>query len=209
MKTFFQGISVGMALQIAIGPVFFFIMGLALKNGPGVGLAAVLGVTLVDYLFILLALAGLGVVFENEQRKRIFGLAASIVLMIFGALMVQSGLQEITVQKASPALDPWQGFLSAFLLTISSPLTIVFWMSVFASKSLELGLTRRQQIIFGLGAGLATFLFLGTASLLVSLGKQGIPESLAAWGNLIIGIIIMVYAISRLIQGFFKKEKPS
>lgn len=49
MRVFVNGLLTGLTLQAAIGPVFFFIVNLALQRSFYDGLVAVAAVTLVDY----------------------------------------------------------------------------------------------------------------------------------------------------------------
>ncbi|MCJ7717627.1 MAG: LysE family translocator, partial [Anaerolineales bacterium] len=79
-----------MILQVAIGPVFFYILNLTLQRSLQVGYAAVLAAVLVDYLYITLAVLGAGKLLEMKGVKRILGILSSVVLSIFGWLMIES-----------------------------------------------------------------------------------------------------------------------
>jgi len=63
---------------------------LALKKTIFDGFAGVLGVTFVDYFYIILAIFGIGKLLNNRSFKRIFGAVSSLVLVIFGFLMLKS-----------------------------------------------------------------------------------------------------------------------
>ena len=54
LKLFKNGLVTGLFLQLAIGPVFFFIVNLSLQKTIWDGLTAVLAVTIVDYTAITL-----------------------------------------------------------------------------------------------------------------------------------------------------------
>ena len=69
-KVFKNGLATGLILQLAIGPVFFFIVNLTLRKTIFDGLAGVLAVTLVDYFYIALAIFGIGKLLENKKVKR-------------------------------------------------------------------------------------------------------------------------------------------
>lgn len=60
---FFDGLIAGLFLQLALGPVFFYIHGIALDSTFGDVLFAVSAVTLVDYLYIILSI----VIVEDEE----------------------------------------------------------------------------------------------------------------------------------------------
>lgn len=72
-RVLINGFSTGLLLQLAIGPVFFFIINLSLQRTILDGLCAVSAVTNVDYIYILLAAAGVGRLFEDPKTKKILG----------------------------------------------------------------------------------------------------------------------------------------
>lgn len=76
MKIFKNGLATGLILQLAIGPVFFFIINLALQRSIFDGLAGALAVTIVDYIYITLSILGIGKLLENKKVKKIFGVVS-------------------------------------------------------------------------------------------------------------------------------------
>ena len=90
--------------------------------------------------------------------------------------------------------------MSAFILTISSPLTIVFWTSLFAAKAIEKGYHKNQLIYFGMAAGSATFVFLGISVLMFSFFKAAIPIMLLRALNLLVGLLLITYGVIRLFK---------
>lgn len=79
-----NGFLTGLLLQIAIGPVFFFILNISLQKTVIDGFFAVIAVTLVDYIFIALAVLGVGKLLEKHKIKLTLGITSSIVLILFG-----------------------------------------------------------------------------------------------------------------------------
>ena len=73
-KIFGNGLATGLILQLAIGPVFFFIINLVLQRTFWDGLAGVFAVTLVDYFYITLAIVGIGKLLERKKLNKIFGI---------------------------------------------------------------------------------------------------------------------------------------
>ncbi len=194
-----HGFATGLLLQVAIGPVFFYILNTVLRATPLDALAAVLGVTLVDYIYIALAVLGVGKLLERPKIKYLLGVGSSVVLVAFGAIMIISAARATAngVQIAAGVSNALSGFLSAFLLTLSSPLTIVFWTGLFAAKAIEQGYSRRQLAMFGLAAGLATLAFLGLAVALFTLIRASIPATVVRILNLVVGGILFAYGIQR------------
>lgn len=197
-----HGLGTGLFLQLAVGPVFFFVMGICLASDYRISLFAILAVTLVDFLYIALSLAGLGAILEKEKIKRIFGIVGAIVLMGFGVITIFDAIftQAASGAGAATAWTPLSAFSGAFLLTVSSPLTIVFWTSVFAAKATEKNYGRRALVAFGLGAGSATFLFMSLAMLIISVFKARIPGIAVRVLDVMVGVAMMAYAGVRLLK---------
>lgn len=198
-RVFFNGLSTGFILQLAIGPVFFFILNLAMQRTLLDGVCAVAAVTLVDYAYIVLAVVGVGQLLERPRTKKLLGLISAVVLVIFGLVMFVSARNMLahTALSTQNLSNYWSSFLAAFALTISSPLTIVFWTSLFAAKAVEYGYTKRQLVMFGASAGLATLLFLGSAVVVLSIFKASIPLLLVKILNGLVGVVLMTYGVIR------------
>lgn len=203
LKIFKNGLVTGLFLQLAIGPVFFYIVNLTLQKSFYDGLVAVFAVTIVDYLYITLAVFGVGKLLEKKKFKKIFGIVSSLVLIIFGGIIIKG----IIGSYISTAVDTntsnlLASFTSVFFLTISSPMTIVFFTSLFATKAVEYNYKKRELLIFGLSTGLATFMFMGSSVILFSLIGNIIPVIVIKLLNLIVGILLIGYGTIRLTKVF-------
>lgn len=192
----FDGFLTGLILQIAIGPVFFFILNITLQKSWVDGLLAVAAVTIVDYMFIALAVLGVGKLLEKPETKRLWGTVSSLVLILFGIIMMVP-IDQGSGPQGLLESNGMAGFMAVFLLTASSPLTIVFWTSVFAAKAIERGFAQKQLIFFGLAAGLATLVFLGASVALLSMCRASIPLALIRALNTAVGLLLVIYGIRR------------
>lgn len=204
-----HGLATGMILQIAIGPVFFFITNLALQKTLYDGLIAVAGVTFADYIFIMLAIFGVGKLLERKNVKRLLALVSSVVLALFGIWMITQLPAGVPVSGdghgAAGTLSA--SFIQAFILTISSPLAIIFWTGLFTVKAMERNYARKEVLIFGLAAGFSTVLFLSTAVLIMTGLKASIPLSLIKILNLGVGMLLVAYGCLRFINTLKVKER--
>jgi threonine/homoserine/homoserine lactone efflux protein len=205
MKIVKNGLITGLILQLAIGPVFFFIINLTLQRTILDGLIAVLAVTIVDYFYITLAILGIGKLLERKKVKKIFGIISSIVLIIFGGIIIKDVLSfDISTDVATISSNLLTSFTSVFFLTISSPMTIVFFTSLFAAKAVEYNYTKQELLIFGLATGSATLIFLGTSVILFSLIGGAIPITVIRILNLTVGILLIGYGTVRLAKVFLR-----
>lgn len=199
MRVFVNGLLTGLVLQMAIGPVFFFIINIALQKTLYDGFAAVSAVTLVDYFYITLAILGVGKLLEKKRIKKTFGIISSIVLIVIGIIIIRNiPIESTTFELTANATDLVTSFTSVFFLTISNPMTIVFFTGVFSAKAIEYNYTKHELLIFGLSVGLATFLFMGTSVIIFSLLQKTVPILLIQILNIIVGCLLILYGAIRL-----------
>ena len=199
---FLNGFLTGLLLQVAIGPVFFFILNIALQRTVVDGLFAVTAVTLVDYLFIALAVLGVGTLLEKPRIKFVLGLVSSAVLVLFGIAMILKAGQAGMADRPPAILESnyLNSFMAAFVLTVSSPLTIVFWTGLFAAKAIEKGYQKEELVCFGIAAGFATCLFLGGSVALFSMVRTSIPYALLSISNMAVGALLIAYGVVRALK---------
>jgi threonine/homoserine/homoserine lactone efflux protein len=123
---------------------------------------------------------------------------AALFLFFFGLLILVSSKESIsTTNEISAQSNFVASFVSVFLLTISSPLTILFWMSLFATKTVESNYSRKELLFFGFAAGFATFAFLGSSVLLISFFKSSIPLIVVKLLNMLVGFLLVMYGLFR------------
>jgi threonine/homoserine/homoserine lactone efflux protein len=201
MSKFLKGLLLGLTLQLAIGPVFFFIVNISLQKTISDGFAGVLGVTLGDYTYILLSILGIGKLLENKRTRKVFGIISSIVLIIFGLMLLKNvSTFHVLNTNITETTNIISSFFSVYFLTISSPLTIVLFTSIFTAKAVEYNLTKRQLLLFGLGTGFATFLFMAASVILFSIIKMSVPEIIIQLLNSLVGCLLIGYGVLRLLK---------
>ncbi len=201
LKVLKNGLLTGLFFQLAVGPVFFFIVNLTIQRSIYDGFIAVLAVTLADYFYIALALFGIEKLLEKKKIRGIFGIVSSIVLIIFGIIIIKGiigkGIAPWTIIESTSLIS---SFLSVFFLTLTNPMTIVFFTGLFAAKAIEHKYTKKQLIIFGLGVGAATLIFMSMSVIIFSILKNAIPPIIIQTLNLIVGIVLIVYGIVRFMK---------
>lgn len=199
MKAFKNGLLTWLVLQLAMGPVFFFIINLTLQKTVYDGFIGALAVALVDFSYIALAVLGIGKFLEKKKIKKIFGIISSLILIIFGIIIIQNITNIHTVTNILPhSMDLLSSFVSVLLLTISNPLTIVLYTGILATKGIEKKYSLKELFIFGLAIGLATLLFMSTSVGVFSLIKWSIPIIFIQLLNLIVWCLLIGYGSIRL-----------
>ncbi len=198
MVLFGKGFRFGLLLQAAIGPVFLLVMNTAMQSGRGAALAVALAATLVDALFVSLAILGLGKLLENPDAQRVLKGFGTVVLAYFGLGMLLGSfgihiipgfgnlLQQVAVTNA---------FLYGLVLTASSPLTILFWTGVFATRLSGGQHSRRDMVLFGAGAVTTTFVCLGLVAVVGGLLAPVMSQEVTRWLNVLVGGLLIGFAL--------------
>lgn len=200
-----KGFRLGMMLQLAIGPVCVFIFKVGGNEGLITAELAVLGVALIDALYIILAISGIASFVDKERVKHIFKLFGAIIVAIFGLQIILGtfGREVIPNVNLFDGIKPENSFIEGLVLTASNPLTILFWVGVFSTKMAEEKLTRKDVCFFGLGSVLATIFFLTVIAVTGSITRYFLPVEIIATLNFIVGLAL-VYLAFRM---FIKKDR--
>ncbi|MDF2988715.1 MAG: putative threonine efflux protein [Eubacterium sp.] len=200
---FFKGFKFGLLLQIAIGPVFIFVLKTATESGIRAAEAAVLAATLVDALFVLLAVLGIGKLIDKKGFKTVLKYFGIIILIYFGAGTLLGAL-DIHIIPGMGSLagnnNTSNSFLLCLVLTASNPLTILFWTGVFASKISTESFNRKDMYLFGAGAVMTTLVFLGAVAFLAGLLEPIMTEEIIKVLNITVGLVLIAFSVRMLVK---------
>ncbi len=191
-----RGLCLGMLLQLSIGPVFVLILQTAVGGGFLAAEGAVLGVVLIDAAYIVAAILGLGTLINQSKRvRRALQWIGTGVLVLFGVVTVLGAAGIAVLPRLTLSTNAGSAFVKGLLLTLSSPLTIVFWAGVFAAKMGEARMGQKQAFLFGLGAVLSTLLFLTLIALLGGTLGGFINNVLMNALNALVGLLLIGFGI--------------
>lgn len=149
MKIFKHWLLTGLLLQLAIGPVFFFIIHLTLQRTILYGFIAVGAVTIVDYFYITLAILGVGTLLKKKKIKRTFWIVSSLVLIIFWIYIIINMIGWRFWSNEIVTSSLFSSFTSVFLLTLSSPMTIVFLQVYSLRKQSNMAIRKKNYLFLG------------------------------------------------------------
>lgn len=201
---FFKGFRFGMLLQLAVGPVALFIFQMAALSGVQAAYTGVMGVVLVDGIFIVAAIMGIAAIIEKRQAAFILKVFGALILIVFGlsTLLGIFGFSFIPSLNLAQSADTGTVFQRAVLITASSPLTILFWAGVFSAKVAEEKMARNEIYIFGIGALLSTIFFLSVVVIFGNFSGKFLPDFAILLMNAIVGLLLIFFGVKM----FFKKE---
>lgn len=197
---FIHGIGLGLMLQLSVGPVFFALLQRALFQGWREGVKMAAGVTLIDLLYMAASALGASTLLLIPQVKLAVLWGGAALLFWFGIKLLKSAGNTTPATKTGGS----NSFVYGLLLTLGNPLTIVFWSGIYgsllASGTLQAG---SGLLLYSLGCGTATFLFLGAAALVAGLISKRIGSKAVKALNQLVGLILIFFALLLLYRAFF------
>ncbi|MBP5344282.1 MAG: LysE family transporter [Alphaproteobacteria bacterium] len=200
MKLFLSGLKFGMLLQIAVGPMCLMVFNTAKNTGFLTALSLILAITLVDALYITLAGLGVSKLLKGQKRTKILKMIGAFVLVFFGLSIILNvvGINVVPGLNLTPTATSI--FVQGLILTLSNPLTIVFWTSVLVDKIIEDKLKNKQLIIFSFGLVSATLLFLSGVAILGRTLSTFIPAMISDVLNIAVGLLIIFFGIRLFVR---------
>ncbi|MDW7615555.1 LysE family transporter [Peribacillus simplex] len=132
MGAFFSYVLLGLSLAAPIGPINAAQLDKGIKKGFWHAWIFGWGAILADVVFIALVFFGVVHFLDNFFMKTFLWLFGFFVLTYTGIeSLLSAGKIEVNVRKAKDSL--FSSFLSGFIMSLSNPLSILFWLGIYGS----------------------------------------------------------------------------
>lgn len=192
-----KGFCFGMLLQFAIGPVALFIFQTALMNDFLTASTGVIGVVLVDGVFIVGAAIGLGAVIQKGKTAFVMRIIGALILIAFGVstMLGVFNLSFIPGLNLAQSFESGSVFQRAVLITVSNPLTIIFWAGVFSARLGEGDMAGSETYLFGFGAVLSTLFFLTLIATIGAATGKFLSAAVIQFMNAAVGLLLFYFGI--------------
>ncbi len=170
---FIKGIVIGLSIAVPVGPIGILCIRRTLSDGRAIGFLSGLGAATADAFYG--AIAGFGITVLSDLmigHQTALRLIGGGLLCIIG---VKTFLSKPIEQGASVEGNTrWRAYLSTLILTLTNPMTILFFAAVFAG--------------LGVGSGSGHFLSAGILVLGVFVGSGSWWLVLSGFTGLLHGI---------------------
>lgn len=202
---YFEGILLGLSVSIPLGPIGIICLHRTLSRGRMSGFVSGLGAAVADTFFAAVAGFGLSVFLKFFTEQKLYlTLGGGLVLIILGIFLFFSNTikQARQQQKSNKLLSD---FISVFFLTISNPLTILFFTAMLSGFNiLDDGSFDKTAIaIFGIFTGAMLWWF--TLTTLVNLFRRKFRLRRLWYLNRITAVLIIIFGIFAFVSAFFRK----
>lgn len=203
LEILIAGTLLGWGAAIPIGPINLELIRRNLQFGTTAGLCFGLGAATADCLFLILLSVGALSLLTQPVIFKMVGLLGAIILAYFGyrAFTIKpiSKTHLITGDASLP-----KEFLSGLFLTVSSPISIIFWASI-STQVVALTLKHPLGIIYaGIGVIFGTTTWIVALNLFMHFTKHKISDRAIHILNKIGGVILLGFAVFSFYYSFFK-----
>ncbi len=193
-----KGVIIGVAVSAPMGPIGVLCVQKTVNKGRRVGFMSGLGAASADSVYAIIAAFGLGFLqkffTDNQLILQVVGI---IVLLFLGVkIFVTNPVRQFRRQARKKYSGIFEDFISVFFLTLSNPLTIVFFgASIAALGIFEHEHTVITQFIIVMGVFLGAALWWFSLTSIVNLFRHKFRLKQLWWMNKISGGIIILLTI--------------
>lgn len=196
-----QGAIYGLLVAAPVGPIGILCIKRSIVQGRTSGIVSGLGAASADLIYGMIGALGIsGLAAFLSGYKAWIQLIGACILIVIGFNMYRSSAATDHGERPRPT-SLLRSYLSAFLMTLSNPMTILLFIGIISSAGLVAGHGSPVRII-----ALLVGIFLGSALwwvLLCTLSgsvRDRLRPSGMRWVNRISGVAIMALAIVSIFQ---------
>ena len=198
-----KGFIIGFSIAAPVGPIGVLCIQRTLNNGYYSGLLTGLGAATADAVYGLGAAFGLTVISDFMITQKFwFSLIGGLFLCCLGirAFRIKSDRSIGTSKKNSFARD----YGSTFFLTLTNPMTILFFIGIFSGFDVIGEFNRSTTAaILVLGVFIGSGLWWFSLSSVTRVFRSRVPINLTSVINRVAGIVIIVFGLITLFKNGF------
>jgi threonine/homoserine/homoserine lactone efflux protein len=163
----FKGIILGLCVAVPVGPIGILCINRTIKKGYFSGVISGLGATTADFVYGIIAALGVNIVITFlSAYKNWFHFIGFIFLIIVGiGILTKKPKDPELILPESKGF--FKDYLTSFLLTLTNPLTVFFFIAVFSSfDAINVSVLNAIPLLLGvlIGSGGWWFILCGFTS---------------------------------------------
>jgi len=202
----------GIFLSFMIGPVFFILLETSIIKGFRAALVFDLGVVLGDIIFMAIAYFGSFRLIQSLKDKPALFIFGGIVMLAYGVVSFM-GLRKgkkINTKELDKEIirkDYFSLFVKGLFLNIINIGVLGFWLAVIISVGPKLNMEPSRMFTF-FSTVIITYLLVDCIKILLAkqLQRKMTPSNILKIKKGI-SIVLMVFGLALMMQGWFPKEK--
>ncbi|EOP02948.1 hypothetical protein ICS_05445 [Bacillus cereus BAG2O-3] len=190
-----KGLIIGFSIAAPVGPIVILCIRRTLENGRFVEFMSGLGAATADGLYGLIACLSLTVITNYLINQQLwFQLIGGIFLGYLGVKTYKSKPLNTTTKSKNE--QNIKAYISTFFLTITNPVTILSFISLFSGVGIaNSDIDLMEKLILVLGVFLGSILWWLFLSMVVSLLKKRINAHFLIIINKTSGLILLLFSL--------------
>jgi threonine/homoserine/homoserine lactone efflux protein len=185
-----------LALTVSPGPNFALVSRLAISGSRQAALGASVGIAAASVIYAVLSMTGLAVLMKE------IGWLAGGVQIVGGCYLVYLGLSAwfdagtaMSPSKPIDARNGWYGLRSGFLVDLSNPKGITFFVGLYAAViPYNTALWAKAVIIAG-GFSIEVMWYGLVAMLLSTRGARAVYTRMGRWAERLVGTLLLGFGL--------------
>lgn len=188
-------IAIGVSLAAPVGPASVEAVRRGLLHGFAPAFLFGLGVAAGDAVYMLVVYCGLaGFIEIPAVRAGVWSLGA-VVLLYFGALAVRDCYRGVRLGDGAPLPDR-SPHVAGFLVTVSNPLAVVWWLGVYGAMAASaLGQARLSPLAGGLWVIFGVLAWFSALALLLHWGRRFVNDSSMRYVSAVAGVVLVGFGL--------------
>ncbi|MGQ3381107.1 LysE family translocator [Priestia endophytica] len=188
----------GISLSAPVGPINVAQINKGIKNGFWNAWLVGMGAMIADVCMMLLIYLGITRIFEYEGVKLAMWTLGFITLGYLGYDSIRNASVNISADINAQSKESLsQSFLSGFLIAVSNPLNIVFWVGIYGSMltSVINKLGKQEALLYSLAifVGITCWdLFMAT---IIHFGRKQLNLNVLKWVSIIAGLVLIGFGL--------------
>ena len=188
----------GISLSAPVGPVNVAQIKAGLSNGFWNAWFVGIGAMCADLVFMLLIYFGAAAYLTTPLAKLLIWILGFAVLMLLGYESIRDARKGIDISSGGSRKEHvGKSFLSGFLIAISNPLNIVFWIGIYGSvitKTLET-MGKGQALLYSGAIFAGVFVWDILVSTVVHVSRRAVTPRLMKGISVIAGVSLIGFGL--------------
>lgn len=202
MNPFIQGVIVGLALAVLLGPALFALVQTSIHRGFRSGTMLALGIFLSDLSLVFLAFVGAIQLINTDRHRMLFGYISGMILISYGIVALT---RKVKTNENGDLIDiiennRFKYLIKGFFLNITNPFVWIFWMTLTVGVTSNYGENTAYASAFFAGT---LFTILTTDIIKVSIAKilKGrIKPLIIRRLNQVVGILLIGFGVIMFVR---------
>jgi len=193
---FAKGVALGIAIAAPVGPIGVLCIRRTLIHGPRFGILTGIGAAFADGMFGLIAAFGMVALgtWLATLRTGLHLVGGTVLFVLAIRTLLHAGHIERDPETGRTESSEVMAVISAFLLTLSNPMTILTFATAFTAVGLAETLSFTSGLILVAGVVLGSASWFTALSLVVSATGGRLTPRTLLWIDRVAGVLLLVFS---------------